>query len=158
MHIILGLKFFGESSKSGLVFAEVVQRIRQARTVTFITEIQLGQQTMRFENARKESGYKRMVTGNTVMISDPIQKKTIFIDHSKKQYSIRDLENAPAGQAQDFFEHMRALPDLANEVLAKKEMDGRMVQGFCVTEHGIDATFWVDVQTRDLVRVEVKGL
>jgi hypothetical protein len=152
--VILGLNFFGGPSKSGLVFADVVQRIRKARTVTFTTEVQLGQQTMRFENARKEPGLKRTVAGDTVMIIDLNQKKAISIYHSKKQYTVRDLENVPAEQAQDFFEHMRALPDLANEILAKKEMDGRMVQGFCVIEHGIDATFWIDVQTCDLVRVE----
>jgi outer membrane lipoprotein-sorting protein len=152
--VILGLNFIGRPSKSGLVFADVVQRIRKARTVTFTTEVQLGQHTMKFENARKEPGLKRTVAGDTVMISDPTQKKAIFIDHSKKQYTERDLENVPAEQTQDFFEHMRALPDLANEVLAKKEMDGRIVQGFCVIEHGIDAIFWIDVQTRDLVRVE----
>ncbi len=152
--VILGLNFIGGPSKSGIVFADVVQRIRKARTVTFTTEVQLGQQTMRFENVRKEPGLKRTVAGDTVMISDLTQKKAIFINHSKKQYSERDLENVPAGQTQDFFEHMRALPDRANEVLAKKEMDGRMVQGFCVSELGIDATFWIDVQTGDLVRVE----
>lgn len=151
---ILGLNFIGGPGKSGLVFADVVQRIRKARTVTFTMEVQLGQQTMRIENARKEPGLKRTVAGGIVMISDLTQKKAISIDHSKKQYTERDLENVPAEQAQDFFEHMRALPDLANEVLAKKEMDGRMVQGFCVIEHGIDATFWVDVQTCDLVRAE----
>ncbi|MHC4098955.1 MAG: hypothetical protein ACYSUY_19675 [Planctomycetota bacterium] len=151
--ILTTIHFLG-SPIEGIAWADVVQRIRKARTVTFTTEVQLGQQTMRFENARKEPGLKRTVAGDTVMISDLIQKKAIFIDHSKKQYTLKALKNVPAEQAQDFFEHMRALPDLANEVLAKKEMDGRMVQGFCVIEHGIDATFWVDVQTCDLVRVE----
>ena len=153
--MILGLNFIGGPSKSGLVFADVVQRIRKARTVTFTTEIQLGQQTMRIENAQKEPGLKRAVMpGGLVVINDMLQKKAILIYHSKKQYTEKDLENAPADQTQDFFEYMRTLPDRANEVLAKKEMDGRMVQGFRVIEHGIDATFWVDVQTGDLVRVE----
>ncbi len=152
---ILGLNFIGGPGKSGLVFADVVQRIRKARTVTFTTEIQLGQQTMRIENAQKEPGLKRAVMpGGLVVINDMLQKKAILIYHSKKQYSEKDLENVPADQTQDFFEHMRTLPDRANEVLAKKEMDGRMVQGFRVIEHGIDATCWIDVQTGDLVRVE----
>jgi len=150
--VILGLNFIGGPSKSGLVFADVVQQIREARTVTFITEIQMGQQIMRIENTRKEPGLKRaLMPGGLVFISDLARKKSITINHSEKQYTERDLENA---QTQDFFEDMRTLPNRANEILAKKEMDGHIVQGFRVIEHGIDAICWIDVQAGDLIRIE----
>jgi hypothetical protein len=89
--------------------------------------------------------------GGLVLISDLAQKKSITINHSEKQYTERDLENA---QIQDFFEDMRTFPDRANEVLPKEEMDGRIVQGFRVIEHGINAICWIDVQTGDLIRIE----
>ena len=150
--VILGLKFIGGPSKSGLVFADVVQRIRKARTVTFTTEIKVGEQVMRIENTRKEPGLKRaLMPGGLVLISDLAQKKSITINHSEKQYTERALENA---QIQDFFEDMRTFPDRANEVLPKEEMDGRIVQGFRVIEHGINAICWIDVQTGDLIRIE----
>jgi len=153
--VILGLNVISGPSKSGRVFAGVVQQIRKARTVTFTTEIQMGQQTMLIENAQKEPGLKRAVMpGDLVVINDTLQKKGIVINHSKKQYTEKDLENVPADENFDIFEHMRSLPDRANEVLAKKEMNGRMVQGFRVIKNGIDATCWIDVQTGDLVRME----
>ncbi|MFH1616127.1 MAG: hypothetical protein ABIG61_13705 [Planctomycetota bacterium] len=153
--VILGLNIIGGPNKSGRVFASVIQQIRNSRTVTFTTEVQMGQQTVQIENARKEPGLTRTVMpGGLILISDLTQKKAISINHQEKQYTERNLENAPADQTQDFFEHMRTLPGKANEVLTKREMDGRMVQGFRVIEHGIDATFWVDIQTGDLVRVE----
>ncbi len=150
--VILGLNFIGRPSKSGLVFADVVQRIRKARTVTFTTEIKVGEQVMLIENTRKEPGLKRaLMPGGLVLISDLAQKKSITINHSEKQYTERDLENA---QIQDFFEDMRTFPDRANEVLPKEEMDGRIVQAFRVIEHGINAICWIDVQTGDLIRIE----
>ncbi len=150
--VLLGLEFIGGPSTASIAFAEIVQQIRQARTVTFTTEIQMGQQIMRVENTRKEPGLKRaLMPGGLVFISDLARKKSITINHSEKQYTERDLEDA---QTQDFFEDMRTLPNRANEILAKKEMDGHIVQGFRVIEHGIDAICWIDVQAGDLIRIE----
>ncbi|HUV41216.1 MAG TPA: hypothetical protein VMW23_05470 [Sedimentisphaerales bacterium] len=151
--VMIGInQFGGPINMSSAAFAEVVQQVRNARTVTFTTEVQMGQQIMRIENTRKEPGLKRaLMPGGLVFISDLARKKSISINHSEKQYTEMDLENA---QIQDFFEDMRTLPDRANEVLAKKEMDGRIVQGFRVIEHGIDAICWIDVQAGDLIRIE----
>jgi len=150
--VLLGLEFIGGPSTASIAFAEVVQQIRKARTVTFTTEIKVGEQVMRIENTRKEPGLKRaLMPGGLVLISDLAQKKSITINHSEKQYTERDLENA---QIQDFFEDMRTFPDRANEVLPKEEMDGHIVQGFRVIEHGINAICWIDVQTGDLIRIE----
>jgi len=150
--VLLGLEFIGGPSTASIAFAEVVQQIRKARTVTFTTEIKVGEQVMRIENTRKEPGLKRaLMPGGLVLISDLAQKKSITINHSEKQYTERDLENA---QIHDFFEDMRTFPDRANEVLPKEEMDGRIVQGFRVIEHGINAICWIDVQTGDLIRIE----
>lgn len=154
--VILGLNIIGSPNKSGQVFASVIQQIRNVRTVTFITEVQMGQQTtMRVERAQKEPGLSRAVfPGGSILISDLNQKKSIVINPSEKQYTENDLENVPTDRTQDLFEYMRTLPDQANEVLESKEIDGRIAQGFRVIEHGIDTTLWIDVQTGDLVRME----
>ncbi len=151
--VLIGINHFGGSiDGASVAFAEVVQQIREARTVTFTTEIKVGEQVMRIENTRKEPGLKRaLMPGGLVLISDLAQKKSITINHSEKQYTERDLENE---QIQDFFEDMRTFPERANEVLPKEEMDGRIVQGFRVIEHGINAICWIDVQTGDLIRIE----
>ena len=153
--VILGLNIIGGVNKSGQVFASTIQKIRNARTVTFTMEAQVGQKTLRSENSYKEPGLQRAeVPGRSVMIIDLIQKKTIFINHLEKDYSERYHEDVPADLTQDFLGRLKALPDRANEVLAKKEMDGRIVQGFCVIEDGWNVTFWIDIQTGDPIRVE----
>ena len=153
--VILGLNFVRGPYATGVAFAEAVQQIRQARTVTYTTELQFGEQVMRVENAYKEPGLNRAVMpGGLVAISDLTQRKAILINHSEKQYTERSLDSLRADQTQDFFERLRTLPDQANEVLAKKEMNGRMIQGYRVIQNGMDATLWIDEETRDLVRVE----
>ena len=86
---IIGINHFGGSiDGAGIAFAEVVQQIREARTVTFITEVQVGQQIMRVERACKEPGLKRAVMpGNLVIIEDLTQKRAIAINHLEKQYT-----------------------------------------------------------------------
>ena len=152
--VFISVNHFGGSiDGTSVAFAEVVQQIRQARTVMFTTEVKIGEQVMRIENIRKEPGLKRtvMAGGLVVSINDLTRKKSISINHSEKQYTEMDIENA---QIQDFFEDMRTFPERANEVLPKEEMDGHIVQGFHVIEHGIDAICWIDVQTGDLIRME----
>jgi outer membrane lipoprotein-sorting protein len=153
--VLLGLEFIGGPSTASVAFAEVVQQIRESRTVMFTTEVKVGEQVMRIEHIRKEPGLKRtvMAGGLVVSIIDLTRKKSISINHSEKQYTERDLENA---QIPDFFEDMRTFPERANEVLPKEEMDGHIVQGFRVIEgiDGIDAICWIDVQTGDLIRLE----
>lgn len=150
--VLIGINQFGGSvDMSSAAFAEVVQQIRNARTVTFTTEIQVGQDVWRVKNLYKEPGLQRFeMPGNIVSINDWTQRKVIGIYHSEKQYLEKDLEP----EETDFFEYLRILPERATEILANKEIDGRIVQGFCVIKDGIDTIFWIDVETNDLVRLE----
>jgi len=145
----LGIPVDGAS----VAFADVVQQICNARNVTFTTEIQVGQNVMQIQNSYKEPGLKRVeMPGDMVLINDLTQRKAIAIYHSQRQYIEKDIESEEA----DFFEYLRTLPERATEVLASKEIDGRTVQGFCVVKSGIDAIFWIDIKTKDLVRLEGK--
>jgi len=152
--VFIGINQFGGSiDMSSAAFAEVVQQIRNARTVTFTTEVQMGQDVMRVRKLYKEPGLKRVeMPGDIVSISDQTQRKVIAIHHSERQYIEKDLEYEKTG----FFKYLRTLPERATEVLANKEIDGRLVQGFCVVKNGIDVIFWIDVKTNDLVRLEGK--
>ena len=150
--VLIGINHFGGSiDMSSTAFAEVVQQIRNARTVTFTTEVQMRQDVMRVQNSYKEPGLKRVeMPGNIVSISDQTQRKVIAIHHSERQYIEKNLESEKPG----FFEYLKTLPEHATEVLKNKEIDGRIVQGFCVVKEGIDAIFWIDIETNDLVRLE----
>lgn len=95
--------------------------------------------------------------GAIVSIMDQTKKKGLLINPLKNEFTEIDLYNLPPEQAQfNLIEQLRTLPDRADEVLEEQEMDGRAVQGFRVTEDGLDKTIWVDVKTGDLVRVEAE--
>jgi len=150
--VICGINIFSGPNKSGLVFANVIEQIRKAQTATYSSETRIGDTVMRVKYARKEPGLSwSLLPGNIVVISDKNQNKMINIYHSTKEYIERKFENP---EKPDFFESMKSSPSRANEILPEEEIEGRIVQGFSVTEGGVDYTSWIDMQTGNLVRVE----
>ena len=97
--------------------------------------------------------------GGYVSIVDSIQGKGISILPPRKQFieiEMSNLPNDPAQQNINVIEKLRSLPERADEELGTREIDGRVLQGFRITEEGLINTVWIDTQTRDLVLVEME--
>jgi len=164
--VLIGLNFFSDSiSITSVAYAEIVERLHNARTLTYTVETTTpieSMPTMRMEIAFKEPGYMRMsAPGGFVSIVDSIQGKCITILPPRKQFiemEMSNLQKDPAQQNINVIERLRSLPERADEELGTREMDGRVVQGFRVTEEGLINTVWIDTQTRDLVLVEMEFL
>jgi len=164
--VLIGLHFFSDSvSITSTAYAEIVERLHNARTLTYVVETTTSIEwmpTMRMEIAFKEPGYMRMATaGGYVSVVDSVQGKGITILPPRKQFieiEMSNLPNDPAQQNINVIERLRSLPEQADEELGTREMDGRVVQGFRVTEEGLINTVWIDTQTRDLVLVEMDFL
>jgi len=162
--VLIGLNYFGDSvSITSTAYAEIVERLHNARTLTYTVETNTaieGMPSMRMEIAFKEPGYMRMsAPGGYVSVVDSIQGKAITILPPRKQFieiEISNLQNDPAQQNINMIERLRSLPERADEELGTREMDGRVVQGFRITEEGLINTVWIDTQTRDLVLVEME--
>ena len=161
--VIIGLYYLaGPVSVTTSAYAEVAQRLQNARTllytVTSTTPVQ-GMPNMVMEVAFKEPGYMRMtMPGGYVSVMDCIQGKGLSIIPPKKQFIEMQISNLPndGGRRQfDAIEKLRSLPDRADEVLGERQIDGRTVQGFRVTEEGMTNTVWIDPKTRELVEVEM---
>lgn len=154
-------QFSGDGSS--VVFARVVEQLHSARTMTYSmltpTNIE-SMPTVRMEIAFKEPMYVRTTTADGfVTIVDWAQGKGLSIMPPRKQFVDMEVSNFPHDPAQDPFaviEKLRALPTRADEVLAEKEIDGRVLQGFRVAKDGMITTAWVDPQTKELARVEVE--
>jgi hypothetical protein len=69
-----------------------------------------------------------------------------------------NLPNDPAQQNINVIERLRSLPERADEELGTNEIDGREVQGFRITEEGLINSVWIDIQSRQLVLVEMEFL
>jgi outer membrane lipoprotein-sorting protein len=115
---------------------------------------------MEMDVAFKEPGLMRMtMPGGYISVMDSVQGKGLSIIPARKQFVEMDLSNLPndAGQRQfDAIEKLRSLPDRADEELGERTIDGRVVQGFRVTEAGVTHTVWIDLKSRDLVEVQTE--
>ena len=162
--VLIGLHYSGDSiSITSVAYAEVVERLHNARTLTYTVETNTpieGMPTMRMEIAFKEPGYMRMTApGGYVSVMDYVQGKGISIIPQRKQFveiEMSNLPNDPAQQQFEAIEKLRTLPDRADEELGTKEIDGRVLQGYRVVEEGLINTVWIDIQTRELVIVEME--
>jgi outer membrane lipoprotein-sorting protein len=162
--VLIGLNYFGDSvSITSTAYAEIVERLHNARTLTYTLQTTTpveGVPTMRMEVAFREPGYMRMtMPGGYVSVMDYVQGKGISIIPPRKQFveiEMSNLPNDPAQQQFESIEKMRSLPDRADEELGTREIDGRVLQGFRVTEENVINTVWIDLQTRELVIVEME--
>jgi len=154
--VLTGIHYFGVSIPStSVVFADVVERLHNARTMTYTANA-----TTEIEIAFKKPGYMRTtMPGGFVTVIDWTQGKGLSTLPTRKQFIEMEMSNLPHDPAQQQFnviEKLRTLPDRADEELGTSEIDGRVLQGFCVTKEDVINTVWIDPQTRDLVRVETE--
>ena len=157
LYIIAGP--FGTTST---VYAEVAERLHKALTMTYkitaTTPVEW-MPDMEMEVAFKEPGLMRMTApGGYVSVMDAVQGKGLSIIPQQRQFIEIDLSNVPDDPGQNQLsgiEGLRSLPDRADEELGTREIDGRTVQGFRVTEEGMTFTVWIDPGTRELVEVEI---
>jgi len=161
---VIGLHYIvGPIGVTGTVYAEVAERLHKALTMTYTTTTSThveGMPDMETEVAFKEPGLMRMtMPGGYVSVMDSVQGKGLSIIPERMQFIEMDLTNLPddSGQRQfDAIEKLRSLPDRADEELGEREIDGRTVLGFRVSEGGVIHTVWIDPKTRDLVEVETE--
>ncbi len=154
--VLIGLNFFGDSiTVTSTAYAEVVGRLRNVLTMTYTSN-----GTTAIEIAFKKPGYMRTtMPGDYVTVIDWTQGKGLSTLPTRKQFIEMEMSNLPHDPAQQQFnviEKLRTLPDRADEELGTRERDGRVLQGFRVTEEDVINTVWIDPQTHDLVRVETE--
>jgi outer membrane lipoprotein-sorting protein len=160
--IIAGVSQFGGNG-ANLVYAGVVEQLASARTMTYSILTQTPVENMpnlRLEMAFKEPGYMRTTTvDGYINIIDWSQNRGISIWPTERQYidfKVSNLQHDPENNSFMVVEKLRTLPYQADEVLGEKEIDGRVLQGFCVTKADMINTVWIDPVTEQLVRVEIK--
>jgi len=158
--VLVGFHYLGGSA--GNVYADVAERLQKARTLLYTITTSTPVEWMpdlRMEIAFKEPGYMRMtMPGGYVSVMDCLQGKALSIIPDKKQFIEMEMSNLPGdgGRRQfETIEKLRSLPERADEIIGEKQIDGRTVQGFRVSEGGMTYTVWIDPKSRELVEVEV---
>ncbi len=162
--VVLGLSLF-TSSGGDAAYAQVVGLIHKAHTITFSTVTQTGQPnmpTVRMDIAFKEPAYMRTSTADgyiCVLDATGDVIKGISIVPVAKNYVRFEIENLPdnpnAGPLVSV-EELLALPNEADEALGRKEIDGRMLEGYRVHKDDATTTVWIDPVTGQLARAEME--
>ena len=162
--VALGLSVF-TGNGAGKVYARMVDQLHGVRTLTYSQVTMTGVETMptvRMEVAFKEPGYLRTATADgyiTVIDSTENRFRGISLVPSAKSYIAFDASNMPDGSGAGpwaSLEKLQALPTQADELLGRKQIDGRSLEGFRVREGDTTATVWIDPATDALVRAEME--
>jgi hypothetical protein len=120
--VIGGLRLF-TGDGSGKLYANVVETLRNARTLTYSTITKTGfesMETMRTDLAFKEPSHLRVSQADghvTVMDYTPGKAKVIGLVPATKTYFVVELSNIPDSAGKDPWaavEHLRALPACAD--------------------------------------------
>jgi len=120
--VLIGLHFFSDSvSITSTAYAEIVERLHNARTMTYTSN-----GTTAIEIAFKKPGYMRTtMPGDYVTVIDWTQGKGLSTLPTRKQFIEMEMSNLPHDPAQQQFnviEKLRTLPDQADEELGTREI------------------------------------
>ncbi len=165
--IVVGLAlalytFTGAGATSA--YAQVVDSLRNARTLTFSVVNKTGVESMptvRTQIAFKEPGYARTTTADgyvTVVHTLEDGVKGITCIPGVKQYARFEFSNLPDKQDMGPYlsvEKLRALPGQADEALGRRQIDARHLEGYRVHQGDVTTEVWIDPKTGDLARVEM---
>ncbi|OHB61835.1 MAG: hypothetical protein A2Y76_07370 [Planctomycetes bacterium RBG_13_60_9] len=162
--VIGGLSLF-TGNGSGKLYANVVETLHNARTLTYSMVTRTGlesMETMRTDLAFKEPSHLRVSQPDghiTVLDYTPGKAKVIGLVPATKIYFAFELSNIPDSAGKDPWaavEHLRALPAHADEALGSSRIDGRTLEGFRASEGDTTTTVWIDPKTGNLIRVEIE--
>ncbi len=163
----VGLSLF-TGDGAGKVYARAISRLHEAQTLMYSVITKTGMEnmpTVRMDVAFKQMGdtaFIRTATADGYLcVARTVGNKVtgIGIVPAARNYARFELENVPDDPAKDpwaMVEALRALPARADEMLGRREVDGRMLNGFRVREADIVTTVWIDPVGGRLVRVELE--
>ncbi len=151
---------FFASRTSSVALADIVKKVRDAKTLTFnATASNIpAQAPQQFKFLMNSAGQTRIEMSNgLVSILDIRAGRSLNLQPAQKLAMIVELGKQPNGQGPtDFLEEFKKLDTKKAKDLGEKEIDGRKVKGFVSSEQGPPTTVWADAKTGDPVRVEVE--
>jgi Predicted periplasmic protein (DUF2092) len=139
----------------GVVFADVIEQIRAARTVSYTMRV--GDDPKPFHVFNMEPGLSRTEYPGLVSIFDRVRGKNLVLNTAGKLANIFEMkpedQAGPGGNEIDHLRNFRGKPDAD---LGEKMIDGRPTRGFRFSEGGWNNVVWVDTKTNLPVRMENK--
>lgn len=161
--LILGAAYALLGNHASVAFADVKERIEQAKTIqmTLTTETQMNGKpfTMQMKIMSREPGLMRMETATpngpaSIAITDVTAKKMLVLDVAKKTAMVINLDALPtSGKAdslsQDWLAGLRKQLNLngVETPLGQQVVEGKEATGFRVANKDSDLEIWADKAT-----------
>jgi outer membrane lipoprotein-sorting protein len=162
--VIGGLSLF-TGGGAGKVYANVVDQLHRAHTLTCSAVTMTGQEempTVRVDIAYKDPGYVRTATADGYVTVAQIvggKIKGISIVPVTRTFVTIEADHLVDNQGNNPWlatEQLRALPTQADEALGRQDIEGRALEGFRVHKGDGTTTVWIDPKQGTLARVEMK--
>jgi hypothetical protein len=162
--LAIGLVFLTNPGGRALAFAEVIEQVKQAKSVRYKSVI----------NVEMPGGKSQTTNATTVVTANrmrqelpgmvqlmDVEKGEMLVLQTNEKTGMRvTMKNKPAREGQpgsmNLLEQFRLMkPDQAKP-LGLKTIDGRELRGFVVEQPGNTMTVWADPKTQEPVRIEAK--
>jgi outer membrane lipoprotein-sorting protein len=160
---LLVIGYLAVGKGSGIALADVIQRVREARTFQFTVAFEIKDApgpTMQV--AVLGPGRVRSVTSvngvETINITNTAEGKVLTLMPAQKKAILTTLEGGSRSQSSPLriLDQIREIQGRAREVLPTTYVDGRNARGFVCEKQGSTWTIWADCKTCELVRVDIE--
>jgi len=145
------------NGKSGIAFAQVMERISSARTATFTMTTELpSHPSVTYKVLHMAPARSRMENPDgTVMICDGASRKILaLIPALKKAVRTDAVGAAQVKPEEDPFDRLLQLRGADSQDLGQQEIDGRLATGFRPKADVGEWVVWVDPATEIPIRIE----
>jgi outer membrane lipoprotein-sorting protein len=157
----VAVMLFVAGKTSSVALADVVQKVREAKTLSFTANMDMPNVGMPIEMKfmMTSSGQTR-VEGpfGALTLVDPASGKVLTIQPMMKLAFMMDLGEFPRQEGKgpaDFLEQFKKLDAKKAKDLGEKDVDGRRCKGFVSEDQHIEMTVWADKATSEPVRMEM---
>ncbi len=161
--VALGVWLVAVNGGAGVAFADVVQKVKEAKSVTLTCRQKIGSQPeIKFKWSLQGNAIRMEIPGQLTIISHVQQKKGLQLNHSRKiAYQIPVHDDAATGFANPIEQFRKIRPEDASR-LGEEEVGGQKTIVYQVEEFefmGIKAKgemkIWVDPATELPAKIQI---
>jgi hypothetical protein len=151
---------FFTTRTGSVAFADVVQKVREAKTLTFDCAADLpGMGPVKMHFFMNSAGQTRVEAAGSVSVIDPKAGKILTLAQAMKQAVVMDIGAHAYPQNKtpsNFVEEFKNLDTKKAKDLGEKEIDGKLCKGFVADDKGIQFTVWAQKSDGKLQRIEME--
>ncbi len=161
--VAIALVLISPFGGGAVTFAEVIQPILNAQTVVYDMIVGEDEDGPIIHDIVKGSRIRRTTPGDSqVMVIDLDNGRMLTFNLESKGAAYIDIQGplqegtrSYLGLVRDIAARLIERPDLAVKEFERKEINGRQVVGFQVSEARMTLTIWADSKTRSPVRIKL---